>query len=192
MEGFMKFCSFLVFFACFLSFCSAEVVDQTTGESFPEEVAFDAEGKNYTLDATGVSTRKKFMFKVYSIASYLEKGGSGNGDKFERVMNPDLAKQLTMKWVRDVNAARVQDGFKQSLVKSQAPSEETEMFINFFGDVKTGDETVIRYIPGGTVEVLMNGTKKGVIQNQEFANALWLVWFGNNSAVKRDQLVSLM
>jgi len=190
MEVYMKFCSFLVFLMCIFSFCSAEVVDEATGESFPEQVSFDYKGKSYTLDATGVSTRKKLIFKVYSIASYLEKGGSG--DKFEQVMNPDLAKQLTMKWVRDVNAAKVQDGFKSSLVSNQAPISETGQFISFFGDVKKGDETVLRYIPGGIVEVLVNGATAGTIENQEFANALWLIWFGDGSVVKRDQLVSLM
>lgn len=188
----MKICSFFVLFICAFSFCSADIVDQATGESFPEQVTFDYNGKSYTLDATGVSTRKKLMFKVYSVASYLQAGENGKGNKFEQVMNPDLAKQLTMKWVRDVNAAKVQDGFKSSLVSNQAPKSETDQFISFFSDVSKGDETVLRYIPGGTVEVLINGSSAGTIQNQDFANALWLIWFGNNSVVKRDQLVSEM
>ena len=188
----MKIFSYLVLLCGVFFSLSADVVDEATGQSFPDQVSFSYNGTSYDLDATGVSTRKKLMFKVYSVASYLQPG-NGSGDKFERIMDSATAKQLTMKWVRDVNAAKVQSGFRDSLKKNGAPKSETDTFVNLFtADASDGDEYVLRWIPGGTIEVFINGTKAGSIDNEEFARSLWLVWFGNKSVVKRDQLVSLL
>lgn len=184
--------SLFLLFSLFASSGFSEIVDEQTGQSFPSQVTFSFNGKDYTLDATGVATRKKFMFKVYSVASYLETG-EAEGEKFQKVMSPKLAKELRMIWVRNVDAARVQQGFKESLVKAGAPSAETAQFLRFFeGNVSKGDEISLRYIPGGTVEILMNGSSKGTIENEGFAKALWMVWFGPNSVVPREDLVSKM
>jgi len=184
----MKLFSYFTFFLLCFSFCSADVVDKATGESFPSQVSFG----DYTLDATGVSTRKKLMFKIYSVASYLQENGDKSGDKFQQIMNPENAKQLTLIWVRDVNAAKVQDGFKNSLMSNSAPVADADKFVAFFSDVTKGDEHVLRWTPGGTIDVLINGSKAGSIENEEFAKSLWSIWFGNKSVVKRDQLVSLL
>ena len=175
---------------------AATIEDKATGQTFPSEVSFDYGGKDYTLEATGVATRKKFMFKVYSVASYLQEGGNGQGDKIQQIMQPDSAKQLTLKWVRNVNAEKVQNGFRNSLEKVITDGGlrgEVDKFVSFFNeDVKVGDEQVLRWVPGGTIVVIINGTEKGTIENQEFAKALWNVWFGKKSVVKRDDLTSSM
>ncbi len=184
--------SLFLFLCLFAASGFSEIVDKQTGQSFPSQVTFSDNGKDYILDATGVATRKKFMFKVYSIASYLETG-EAQGEKFQKVMSPKLAKELRIIWVRNVDAARVQQGFKESLVKAGAPSAETAQFLRFFeGNASRGDEISLRYIPGGTVEVLINGSSMGKITNEGFAKALWMVWFGPNSVVPRDELVSKM
>jgi len=184
----MKIFSYFILFLLIVGFCSADVVDKATGESFPGQVSFD----DYTLNATGVSTRKKLMFKVYSVASYLQENGDTSGDKFQQIMNPKNAKQLILVWVRDVDAAKVQGGFKNSLKSNAAPAAETDTFVSFFSDVSKGDKHVLRWIPGDEIEVEINGSSAGTIKNEAFAKALWMIWFGNKSVVKRDQLVSLM
>ena len=65
-------------------------------------------------------------------------------------------------------------------------------FIGFFNqDVQKGDEQILRWIPGGYVEVLINGKAAGNITNHDFAKALWSIWFGQNSVVDRNSLVSM-
>lgn len=102
------------------------IQDNSTQEIFPKEISFDYEGKHYDLIATGVATRKKLFFKVYSIAHYLQKNAvPENGSKLQKIMSDNNAKQLTMKWVRDVDNEKMKetllDSFRNVLPRKICP-----------------------------------------------------------------------
>lgn len=189
----------LALFCAFTLYAENEVSDKATGAVFPAEISFDYEGKNYQLEATGVSTRKKLIVKVYSVAHYLQKGVVAGKDKLQEIMNDANAKQLTIKWVRDVPASKVQEGYEESLKTAIPVPAYTQLqtpiksYVSFFNqDVSKGDEHVIRWIPGGIIEVQIKGKTVGTITNPEFAKGLWNIWFGPKSVVNRDGLISLM
>jgi hypothetical protein len=176
------------------------ITDSSTKLSFPKEVSFDYEGKSYKLEATGVATRKKLIIKVYSIAHYLQQEALKSGDdKMQAIMSDDFAKQFTMKWVRDVTSSQQRDGFQESLhkvfTKEQYVQLEKEIstFLNFFSqNAQKGDEYVIRWIPGGHIEVDLNGKKAGIITHKAFAEGVWNIWFGNTGVVNKNDLISLL
>lgn len=199
----------LIFASCtlFLSLASValfaqteEIRDSSTGSFFPREVTVTYEGKSYTLQATGVATRKKFFVKVYSVAHYLQKDAFPvNGDKFAEILTDGKAKQLTIKWVHKADAKKVQEGYLESFKNSLTAEEFTglkskiEQYAHFFAaDVQKGDEHILRWFPGGTIEVVINGEKAGSITDPAFAKGLWSLWFGDKSVVDRNQLISLM
>src|SRR5262245_16792902 len=100
------------------------ITDRTTGVTFPAQVSFTHDGTTYRLQATGVAKRKKFFVKVYSVASYLQADAmQRGGDILAAILQNDTAKQLTMKWVRGVEAARVQDGYRESLKNALTEGE---------------------------------------------------------------------
>lgn len=187
---------------CFLSVglyaqTQTDVRDSTTGTTFPSTVSFQHEGKTYNLQATGVATRKKLIINVYSVAHYLQEGAEPLSDKLEEIMSDKNAKQLTLKWLRNVDAKRVQDGYRESFQKAGIDYSHLEsdinQYIQFFSqDVQKGDEHVLRWLPEGYVEVLINGSTAGSITDTAFARALWRIWFGQNSVVNRNNLISLM
>jgi len=176
------------------------IVDKSTGLSFPREVTFDVNGKAYQLQATGVATRKKLIIKVYSIASYMQKGNSAAaGDKFDRILSDENVKQLTMKYVREVTPTQIKDAYLDSFKRVFPGQQYAQMqpditnFLQLFAQpLHKGDETSIRWVPGGYVEVLFNDKKVGSVNNAAFAKGLWNIWFGNNSIVDRNDLVSQM
>lgn len=178
-------------------FAAGDIKDSGTGAIFPATVSFEQDGKQFQLDATGTSTRKKLIVKVYGMASYLEKGAAG-ADAFAKVMDPKVAKQLTMKWMRDIEAKQLTDGYRDSFkIAAEGSSadiqKEIDQFLSFYSQpIKNGDEQVIRYVPGGYVELLINGKSLGHLTSEPFAQVLWKIWFGPKSVVNRDQLVSLM
>lgn len=195
--GFVTLCT------CLFSIClSAEdnIRDNSTGEVFPQEISFEHNGKQYQLQATGVTTRKKLIIKVYSIAHYLQKNiEKPNADKIQEILSDDYAKQLTMKWVRDVTFDNLQETYRESFRKVFTNQEyatrqgDIDTYIKFFKNgAHRGEEFVLRWLPGGYVEVLINGEKVGSITNKEFAKGLWSIWFGNKSVVNRQELISLM
>lgn len=191
-------------FSCLALLCASclqagtEISDKATGEVFPSEISFDYQGKNYQLEATGVATRKKLLFKVYSVAHYLQKGATG-ADSLQKIMSDANAKQLSLKWVRDVPAAKVQEGYEESFKTAIPTAADQQLqsaiktYVAFFNqNVVKGDEHVIRWIPGGIIEVIIKGKSAGTITNPEFAKGLWNIWFGSKSVVNRDNLISLM
>lgn len=195
----LKLLSFLTLFCACSAFAESEVTDKATGESFPASVSFKSEGKDYQLEATGVSTRKKLIIKVYSVAHYLQKDATAGSDNLQTILSDLNAKQLSIKWVRAVPEDKVQEGYSESFKTAiQDPAytkaqTAIKTYLAFFDqDVKKGDEHIIRWIPGGTIEVLINGTTAGTIKDPEFAKGLWNIWFGTKSVVKQDALMSLM
>lgn len=194
----MKLMIFSLLFSFMSVFVYAQdtIQDSSTKQTFPSQVNFSFDGKDYTLDATGTAVRKKFLVKVYAIASYLQKGAAASGDKFQTVLNPNYAKQLTIKWVHDASVDKLQEGYRESLNKAiPNPNPEQQNLINQFvgffkQDAKVGDTYTIRWLPGGYVDVSLDGNKTGSLKNEEFAKALWSIWFGNSPAVDRDSLTS--
>lgn len=173
----------------------AEMGKSTAGSLFPKEVIFEYQGKPVKLQMTGEATRKKFFVSVYQVAHYLQEGAVVSGtNKFQSILNDNAIKQFTFKWLRTVEAAKVKEGYQESFKKTLSASayaqlqDEISRFINFFKEVKSGDEYVLRWLPGGHIEVMIQGSKVGEITNLAFAKALWSIWFGDKSVVDREKL----
>lgn len=182
----------------FASSLYGDVSDKSTGQSFPSQVSFDYEGKNYKLDATGVATRKKFMVKIYSVAHYMQ-AGTKSADILKEIMQDDKAKQLTMKYVYEATATQAKEGTQEAFKNALSAADYTKLqkeidtYSSFFNkNIKKGDEIVVRWIPGGVIEASFNGAKLGTIKSKDFAVALWSIWFGSKSVVNRDELISLV
>jgi len=192
----------ILFLCCFVATGFAEeIIDSSTAERFPKDVSFTHEGKDYHLQCTGVSTRKKFFVKVYSVASYLQEGAQKEGasDKFQLLLQDNIAKELQLKWVHEAPVAKIQEGYRESFKQIFSAEQYAEMqsqiedYLKFFDhDIQKGDQQVIRWLPGGYIEVIINGATIGHLTSKEFAQGLWSIWFGPKSVVDRNQLTMLL
>lgn len=195
----LRFFSLFFCLSSLFVYAEGEVRDNSTGVTFPREVSFEEDGKQYQLQATGVATRKKFFVKVYSIASYLQSGFDTQKDILPEIMSNDTAKQLTMKWVHEASSAKIVETFKDSFHNSLSDADynrlqgEINKFLQFFNqDVQKGDEHILRWLPGGRIEVIINGKNVGNVTHKDFAKGLWNIWFGQKSPVNRGDLISLV
>lgn len=179
--------------------CAAQemIEDKTTGKTFPTTVAFTYQEKEYDLEATGVATRKKLFVKIYSIAHYMQDPEELEGENlFNEIIRSKKAKQFTAQWVRSVGKAKLDQGYRNAFEKNLSQQELSELqptidqYLTFFGNVRKNDKQVIRSLPNGTIIVEINGVEKGKINNEQFAQALWSIWFGPHSVVNRDELIS--
>lgn len=201
----MKFSSpkffLLIFCSFFLSLhAEEEITDKASGTKFPQEVSFEHEGKEFHLQATGAATRKKLIVKVYSVAHYLQEGKKFHkSDILQEIMKDANAKQLTIKWLYGVSAEKVQNGYQDSFKKALGSEEyrslenDINKYVSLFTqDVQKGDEHVLRWLPGGDIEVSINDQAAGTIVDKDFAKGLWSIWFGPHSVVDRNSLISLV
>jgi hypothetical protein len=180
------------------SFSQEMVTEPSTEKTFPAEITLKQGGTDYTLTLTGTAVRKKMLFKVYGMAAYAQQPSKGSRDEaFKAMMTDGKAKQITMIFVRDVDAPKIRetylDGLKNNSSKDDFKKIETvaNSFVAYFTrDVKENDQFVLRWFPGGTIVAVIQGEEKPAITNELFARTLWSVWFGEDSIVDRDKLVS--
>lgn len=171
--------------------------ESSSGVTFPDQVSFDYQGTHYNLTATGASVRTKLIIKVYAIAHYMEPLEHLERDIFKQILNNNGAKQFTFNWLRDVDRSKVIDAYHESFAKVfgrdlSSLQNDIDQYLSFFGDVHNHDEHVVRWLRDGTVEVYFNQAKQGSVKNEKFARGLWSIWFGKNSPVNRDNLISLL
>ena len=68
---------------------------------------------------------------------------------------------------------------------------QVDQFVGYFAkEVNENDQYVLRWLPGGVVIAIVQGEEKPAITGELFARTLWSIWFGEDSIVDRDDLVS--
>jgi hypothetical protein len=182
--------------------CLAEqmVSEPATGKEFPSRVIFAEDNKEYALDITGVSVRKKIVIKVYAMAHYMQSPPMGDvRDIIKAVLTDGKPKQITMDFVRSVGSGSIQEAFRDGFAKNATKAEFQEIeslvhqFCGYFDrDVKENDRFVLRWLPGGKVIARAQGKKELALVSPVFARALWSIWFGEDSIVDRSQLVGMV
>lgn len=173
------------------------VTEPSTERTFPKEVTFKSGESSYSLNLTGVAVRKKFVFKVYGMAHYMQDPIRGSKqDVLKSILVDGRAKQISMVFVRDVDLGKIQETYREGF-KNNASSDElrtieplVNTFVGYFTkDVKENDQFVLRWLPGGTVSVTVQGEEKPPITDLTFARVLWSIWFGEDSIVDREDLI---
>lgn len=176
------------------------VEESSTDKKFPREVTFSYDGTEYSLTVTGLAVRKKFIFKVYGIAHYMQDPQKMSKEEaFQAILTNDKAKQITMDFSRDVGADKIQgayyDGFKKIANREEFAEIKplVDQFVGFFDkEVKENEQYILRWLPGGTVISIVQGEEKPAISSETFARVLWSIWLGEDSIVDRDNLVEMM
>jgi len=147
------------------------------GISFPEQ----AKVESGTLTLNGLGVRKATMFKVnvYVAALYVVKTSSDPN----AILQSNSPYELILQFVRDVDAGDLKKGWDEGFDKNakgqlSALKERITMLNDWMADMKTGQRLTFSFKPGAGVQVAVNGTVKGTITGDDFANALLMIWLG--------------
>ena len=174
--------------------------DPSTQAVFPYVAHVKTGNVPYTLQATGFSTRSKFIVKVYSIAHYWQDPVHGNEKEIlEGIFKDDKAKQFIIQWMHDVTLSRIRETYYETFQKLLSHDQrhhlqkEIDEFIQLFDeDALKGDVHILRWLPGGCLQVIVKGFVKGNVVSVELAKAVWNIWLGPKSVVNRRQLISFI
>ena len=188
----MMLCASLVF--------AADTVEES-GKTFPTQITVAHDGVDHTMSLTGVTTRKKFVIKVYAMAHYMADPQATNEESaLKACLTDGQAKQITMTFNRGVGADKIigayRDGFKKNATDAELKDIQplVDQFADFYkgADVEEDDQYILRWLPGGVIVTVIKGEEKPAITNETFARILWSIWLGEDSIVKPDALVSMM
>lgn len=174
------------------------LVDESTGVKFPQKMTVEHDGSKIDLEITGVATRSKFLFKIYSVAHYMQDPVKGSiKEVIDEILTDGKAKVLEYEWKMDVDVQRIHEAYNESFQinlndeQRERLSQEIQRLLKYLGqNAGVGDLHQYRWFKGGVVEFWINGKKIGTFKDVEFARGLWGFWFGPQSVVKRNDLVS--
>jgi hypothetical protein len=171
---------------------AADVTEPRTKVSFPERQ------DGMTLLGTGVRTKTFLKVKVYAIALYVSdtalsgrlakfRGRTTDPEFYRELVTGDFPKQVVMTFVRDATADQVRDAFHESL--PGVDRARLDVFSAHFGAPHEGDSYVVRWVPGGALEVTAAGQAKPPIADKAFSTAVFGIWLGDKPIqedIKRD------
>ena len=171
---------------------SADFVEPRTGVSCPEQ------RDGMSLLGAGVRTKTFLKVKVYTICLYVSdatlagllaqyRGRTTDPAFYRELATGDFPKQVVMTFVRDATAGQVRDGFYEAL--PTIDRKRLDLFSAHFGAPRKGDAYVIRWAPGGVLEVMAAGQQKPPIADKTFSTAVFQIWLGEKPLqpdIKRD------
>ncbi len=170
-----------------LAFASSTAPAQTWKEP-KSGAAFDVSKDGMTLLGAGLRVKKiVFTFKAYAVGLYVDdaalagplaayKGKTTSPEFYQALQTGDFRKELVLKFLRTLSQNRIQEAMRESL--TGADPKTLDQFISYFPQVKEGEQCVLRWVPGGTLESVMAGQAKPPIANKEFAERLFGLYLG--------------
>lgn len=148
------------------------------GVTFPDQIKI--ENQELVLNGLGLRTATIFSFKVYVGALYLKKKNT----RPEEFLNNEEIKYLEMRFVRDVAAHKIRDGWVtgfNNAVKNVAPiQKEIDEFNALMADMKEGDKMTMIFKKDEVIFTDKTG-KKSTIKGKDFSQGLLSIWFINPS-----------
>ncbi len=158
---------------------------ELSGVSVEDEIKTDS---GQTLLLNGLGLREKFWVDVYVGSLYL----TSKSDDVAQILSRPGPWRIQLDFVyKEVSEEKVLTGWREGFENNQ--SAETlqqlgariEDFYSYFkGGAVAGDRYAFDYIPGQGVRTSKNGEVLGVIQGDDFKNALLEIWLGNRPADK--------
>lgn len=150
------------------------------------------EGQNLVLNGAGI--REKMWIDLYVGSLYLPKKSSSVTD----ILSGNTAKAVKLDIVSSMISSEkmikaLNEGLEKSTNGNTAPLKaKITKLVSFFKDeIKKGDVFTLVYVPGTGTVAYKNGTKKGVVEGEDFQKAFYGIWLSSNpvdEALKEDML----
>jgi hypothetical protein len=171
-----------------------EVKEPRSGVTFTDKMG------SLSLTGVGLRIRKVAIVtaKVYAIGLYVSdsalagplaahKARPASPELYRDLVWGDFEKRITLKFTRNVGQGAIQDAMREAL--AGADKAKVDQFVGYFPEVKTGQECVLRWAPGGVLETTMAGQPRPPIADKNFAAAVFAIWLGEKPIqddIKRD------
>lgn len=168
------------------------------GVEFAPTITLSAGDSDRELRCTGTALRKKWFFKVYAIAAYLDAGTESGVDAGATWVQADVPRQLHLTMLRDVDSKKISSSIDEALDKcSTTPLDaiagERARFQAAFSMEKLmkGQDIRFTWLPGSGLQISVDDELLETIESPVFARSLFEVYFGPSPVdddLKRDLL----
>jgi len=174
--------------AALVALGAADTASAQTWTEPKSGVAFPVKKDDMTLLGGGLRVKKiVFTFKAYAIAFYVSdaaitgplgafKGKPTSPELYQALQTGDFKKEVVLRFMRNLSQDKIQDAMRESL--AGAEPKILDQFVSYFPQLKEGQEAVLRWAPGGTLETVMAGQPKPPIADRAFAERLFGLYLG--------------
>jgi hypothetical protein len=152
--------------------------------SYETQIEPTVGGKAVKMNLTGAALRKRLVFKVYTIGSYVE---CGNGARSaEDLASADVPKQLHLVMERDVGGAELADAVEKAIHKGRGDDAFRDELKSLHEtmkalELKKGDHVRLTNVPKKGIACDVAGKKQLVIENPDFSRAVWEIYLGKKN-----------
>jgi len=165
---------------------------ELAGVEVPDSITLE---DGSTLQLNGMGLREKLWIDVYVGSLYLAK----RADNVAAALAQTSAYRVQMDFVyKEVASEKLVEAWREGFNRNQSESrlkqmaERIERFYQMFDEnAVAGDQYVIDYLPGSGTTISKNGQQLGLIEGEDFKEALLEIWVGNYPAdrqLKRGML----
>ncbi len=141
-------------------------------------------GKPVKMALTGAALRKRVVFKVYTVGSYVEAGAGVRSA--EALAGADVPKQLHLVMQRDVDGKDMAEAVEKAIHNARgagAFAEELKALSETMKalELKKGDHVRLTNVPNKGLECDVAGKKQLLIENGDFSRAVWEIYLGKKN-----------
>jgi hypothetical protein len=163
-------------------------------------VAFAQQANDMSLLGVGLRTKTFLRVKVYAVGLYVSdkaltgelaahKKDLGSPAFYTALVQGDFAKEIVLRFVRDVSTNQIQDAFREALGGAD-PARLSEFVANF-GDTKSGQEYRFHWSSAAVMEISVAGQSRAPINDKAFVAEVLGIWLGPRP-VQEDIKVALV
>lgn len=172
--------------AMFLFFSSSVVFsDQAAKNAGKVVVHSSTTCASQELQLNGFGARKKLFIKLYVASLYVQDKTSEASSFLEMTQASCIRLHITSSKITSEKMIKAtREGFENATQGNTAPIEaEIETFLSHLKQpIHKGDVFEFAFTPHNAIHVAKNNKKLGVIENKEFATALFGIWLGDMPA----------
>ncbi|TCK19181.1 chalcone isomerase-like protein [Thiogranum longum] len=179
----LKYLRILFYFSLIATPLLAQAVTKVAGIDVSGSCSLD--GQSMKLNGAGI--RSKYFIKIYVGVLCLEHPAHDPAT----ILAASGAKRMQMNMLyKEVDAEKITEGwtegFRTNLDKATFSRLEPRLkqFNTLFPALHKGDVVNMDYLPGRGTGLVINGKSLGVIEGEDFFNALLQVWIGRHPADK--------
>jgi hypothetical protein len=152
-----------------------------TSTAYETRIESTVGGKTVKMDLTGTGLRKRLLFKVYAIGSYVEAGAGVRSA--EDLIAADCPKQLHLVMERDVTGKEMAEAVEKAIRKGRGDSAfaaELKSLAETMRamELRKGDHILLTNVPRKGVACELPGKKQLLIENSDFSRAVWEIYLG--------------
>jgi hypothetical protein len=181
----IRLAAFSVLALCVGSATAAEMVGVDGSKvQYTNPAAVRINGKDMNFVLTGTALRKKLVFNVYAIGSYVQEGVKVKSA--DELAAADCPKRLWLVMERDLEGKEMADAFRNAIRLNHpepAFNDEVNKLSAFMQtlSVKQGDHVWLTHVPAVGLHCQVMNKADLTIQNPKFSRAVWDIYLGKNN-----------